>query len=90
MSLKPKDLHFENDFLLIILYEPHMLLKLNGQKKKNLIPWQDRQPATLWLLVHSDSADNVAVNSISRNLLTIYRKYCILIGYRTHYLSGDR
>ena len=27
---------------------------------------------------------------ISRNLLTIYRKYCNLIGYRTHYLSSDR
>ena len=29
-------------------------------------------------------------DSIIRNLLTIYHKYCNLIGYRTHYLSGDR
>ena len=27
---------------------------------------------------------------VSRNRLTISRKYCSLIGYRTHYLSGDR
>ena len=27
---------------------------------------------------------------ISRNLLTIYHKYYNLIGYHTHYLSGDR
>ena len=27
---------------------------------------------------------------IIENLLTIYRKYCNLTGYRTHYLSRDR
>ena len=27
---------------------------------------------------------------IIRNLLTVYRKYCNLIGYRTYYLSRDR
>ena len=27
---------------------------------------------------------------ISRNLVTIYHKYCNPIGYRTYYLSGDR
>ena len=28
--------------------------------------------------------------TISRNLLTIYHKYCTLIGYHIHYLSDDR
>ena len=39
-----------------------------------------------------DFADNQIVsllNTISRNLVTLYLKYCILIGYRTRYLSGD-
>ena len=35
------------------------------------------------------TASLVFPDNISRNLVTIYRKYCNLIGYRTHYLSGD-
>jgi hypothetical protein len=31
-----------------------------------------------------------SLSDISKNLLVIYCKSCILIGYRTHYLSADR
>jgi hypothetical protein len=37
-----------------------------------------------------ENVNTFDVNDISKNLLVIYCKSCILIGHRTHYLSADR
>ena len=68
----------------------------------SIVMWQKKHQASSrsLLVLRRNSLSSIKIMNdrkrlndllhFSKDLLTIYRKYCNLIGYRTRYLSGDR